>query len=321
MGVVPDRPSLIPASRQHRAESKTLRRQPGARTPAQRASLPPDGHNGCVFDLHVHSAPCVFPRIADDVQTAEWYERAGFDGCVLKGHYESTVGRALAASSGRRVRVYGGVVLNHPAGGLNPCAVDAALSLGARVVWMPTLDAQGHHDAGLARPRGTADNAAIAIPPRDPRNEGAVRRILASVAEARAVLATGHLSGSEVGWLVRTATREFGIRRVVVTHPTFTVPGLSIRALRELAELGAHIEITAFQLLHQPGCDAARLAAAIRSAGVSKVVLTSDAGQPDSPPAPDALLQLVDALKGQRLDGKALEVMASDIPAALVSPD
>jgi Family of unknown function (DUF6282) len=271
-----------------------------------------------VFDLHVHSAPCVFPRIADDVQTVEWYEGAGFEGCVLKGHYESTVGRAVAAGSGRRVRVHGGVVLNHPAGGLNPSAVDTALSLGARVVWMPTLDAQGHRDAGLARPRGTSDNAPIMIPPRDPRNEGAVRRILASVAEAGVVLATGHLSGSEVGWLVRTAIREAGIRRVVVTHATFTVPDLDLSAVRELAELGAHIEITAFQLLHQPGCDAARLAAAIRSAGVSNVVLSSDAGQPDSPPAPDALLQLVDALKSEGLDAKAVEAMASDIPAALV---
>lgn len=274
-----------------------------------------------MFDLHVHSAPCVLPRIADDVQTVEWYEQAGFAGCVLKGHYESTVGRALAAGSGRRLRVYGGVVLNHAVGGLNPSAVDAALSLGARVVWMPTLDAQGHRDAGLARPQSMRDNTAIAIPPRDPRNEKAVRRILASVAEAGAVLATGHLSASEVAWLVRTATREAGIRRVVVTHPTFTVPDLSMGGLRELVELGAHIEITAFQLLHQPGCDAARLAAAIRSAGASNVVLTSDAGQPDSPPAPDALLQLVDALKGQGLDPKALEAMASDIPAALVAPD
>ena len=251
------------------------------------------------------------------MQTVEWYELAGFDGCVLKGHYESTAGRALSAGRGRRVRVYGGVVLNHPAGGLNPSAVDAALSLGARVVWMPTLDAQGHRDAGLPRPRGASDDAAIMIPPRDPRSEEAVRRILASVAEAGAVLATGHLTGSEVGWLVRTAVREAGIRRVVVTHPTFTVPDLDLSAIRELAELGARIEITAFQLLHQPGCDAAMLAAAIRSAGVRNVVLSSDAGQPDSPPAPDALLQLVDALESEGLDAKALEAMASDIPAAL----
>ncbi len=270
-----------------------------------------------MFDLHVHSAPCVFPRLADDVQTVKWYELAGFEGCVLKGHYESTVGRAVSAGRDRRVRVYGGVVLNHPAGGLNPTAVDAALALGARVVWMPTLDAQGHRDAGLGRPQGRSDDAAIMIPPRDPRNEEAVRRILASVAEAGAVLATGHLSGSEVAWLVRTAVREAGIRRVVVTHPTFTVPDLDLSAIRELAELGARIEITAFQLLHQTGCDAAMLAAAIRSAGAGNVVLSSDAGQPDSPRAPDALVQLVDALKGQGLDAKAVEAMTSEIPAAL----
>jgi Family of unknown function (DUF6282) len=270
-----------------------------------------------MFDLHVHSAPCVFPRIAGDMQTVEWYEQAGFSGCVLKGHYEPTVGRAVVAGSGRRVRVYGGVVLNQAVGGLNPSAVDAALALGARAVWMPTVDARGHLEARLARPQSASANAGIAIPPRDPRNEGPVRRILASIAEADVLLATGHLSAPEVGWLVRAA-RNAGVRRVVVTHATFTVPDLGIAELRELVELGAYIEITSYQLLHQAGCDAARLAAAVRSAGTNNVVLTSDAGQPDSPPAPEALLRLVDALAAEGVDAKALEAMVSEIPEVLI---
>ena len=270
-----------------------------------------------VFDLHVHSAPCVFPRIAGDVQTVEWYEQAGFSGCVLKGHCEPTVGRAVAARGGRRVRVYGGVVLNHAIGGLNSSAVDALLALGARAVWMPTLDAQGHLDARLARPQSARKAGGIAIPPRDPRNEGPVRRVLASIADADVLLATGHLSAPEIGWLVRAA-RDAGVRRIVVTHATFTVPNLGIGDLRELVELGAHIEITAYQLLHQAGCDAARLAGVARSAGLDNVVLSSDAGQPDSPPAPEALQRLVDALAGEGVDSKALEAMVSEIPRALI---
>jgi hypothetical protein len=275
--------------------------------------------NALVFDLHVHSAPCVFPRIADDVQTVEWYERAGFEGCVLKGHAEPTVGRAAAAGRGRRVRVYGGVVLNHAVGGLNPAAVEAALSLGGRVVWMPTLDAQGHLDAGLPRPDGTKSVSGIAIPPHRPQNERPVRAILALVAEADAVLATGHLDAVEVGWLVRAA-RETGVRRLIVTHATFTTPGLDDAAIRELAELGAYVEITAFQLFRQPGCDARRLAAAVRAAGPDRTVLTSDAGQPDLPPAPEALLRLVDALAAEGIEAGTLEAMASEIPATLVTP-
>ncbi|HZO98607.1 MAG TPA: DUF6282 family protein [Gaiellaceae bacterium] len=270
-----------------------------------------------MFDLHVHSAPCVLPRLAGDVQTVAWYEEGGFEGCVLKGHYEPTAGRAAAAGTGRRVRVHGGIVLNRPAGGLEPAAVDAALALGARVVWMPTLDALGHLEAGLGRPPAAAPGPALAVPPRDPAAAEPVRRILASVAEADAVIATGHLTGPEVGWLVRAA-REAGVRRVLVTHPTFLVPDLGEAELRELAELGAALELCAYQLLHQPGCDAARLAAAVRAAGPEHVVLSSDAGQPDTPPAPEALALLVEALAAEGLDRAALEASASELPRRLV---
>lgn len=269
-----------------------------------------------MFDAHVHSSPCVLPRIAGDVQTVDWYEQAGFSGCLLKGHMESTVGRAAAAGVGRRVRVYGGVVLNHALGGLNLAAVESALLLGARAVWMPTLDAQGHIDHGLPRPRLRIEGA-ISIPPANPRSEGVVRRLLELVAEADVMLATGHLSAREVGWLV-AAARDAGAQRVLVTHATFTVPNLGVDRLRDLVELGAFVEVTAFQLLHQPGCDAAMLAAAVRAAGTERVVLSSDAGQLDSPPAPEALQLLVDALAREGLDRKALEAMASEVPRALV---
>jgi hypothetical protein len=275
------------------------------------AAVPP------FYDLHVHSAPCVVPRIADDRETVEWYEQAGFAGCVLKGHAEPTAGRAVAAGSGRRVRVRGAIVLNHAVGGLNPDAVDTALALGARVVWMPTIDAEGHLEAGLPRPAGASQSRPIAVPPRDPRAETPVRRILAAVAAADAVAATGHLTGAEAAWFARAA-RDAGVRRILLTHPTFTVPGLAPGDLGTFVELGALVEITAYQLLHQPGCDAAALAAAVRAAGLRNVVLSSDAGQPDSPPAPEALQLLVEALAAQGVDRAALEACASELPQALV---
>jgi len=272
-----------------------------------------------LYDLHVHSAPCVLPRIADDRQTVEWYEQADFAGCVLKGHAEPTTGRAVAAGDGRRVRVRGAIVLNRAVGGLNPDAVDAALALGARIVWMPTIDAQGHLDAGLPRPPGASQSGGLAVPPRDPRGEERCRQILAAVAAADAVAATGHLSASEAAWFVRAA-RDAGVRRILLTHPTFTVPRLAPADLETFVALGAVVEITAYQLLHQPGCDAAALAAAVRAAGIENVVLSSDGGQPDSPPAPEALQLLVDALAAQGLDRAALEACASEIPQTLVEP-
>jgi len=104
-----------------------------------------------VFDLHVHTAPDLEERFGDDVEIVRLYEHAGSSGCVLKGHYDATAGRARAAGRGSPVRVYGALALNQHVGGLNPAAVAAALAMGARVIWMPTTDCHTQETAGLPR--------------------------------------------------------------------------------------------------------------------------------------------------------------------------
>lgn len=276
-----------------------------------------------MFDVHVHAAPCVSPRLLDDADTVAAYERAGFDGCVLKGHCEPTVGRAAAAGKGRRLAVYGGIVLNHVAGGLNPAAAAAALTMGARVVWLPTVDARAHRAAALTHPPSCApvlgDGPSYAAPPVDPSTAADLRTVIRLVADHDAVLATGHVGAEEIGWVVAEAAAA-GLRRVLLTHPSFTVPALTAAQTRAFCEQGAFAEITAYQLLHQSGCDAAHLATFVRTVGYDRCVLSSDAGQPTSPPAPEALAQLVDALAGEGLDRGALRAMAGDIPAALITP-
>lgn len=274
-----------------------------------------------MFDIHVHAAPDIWPRLGDDAQILRWYAEAGFSGCVLKGHYDATAGRALAASAGLAIRVYGGQVLNQHVGGVNPAAVAAALAMGARVIWMPTADAHTQHSAGLprlCRHRPGLSDASYAIPPVDWSSEDRIRQILALIAEADAVLATGHLSGPEVVWLVDEARRA-GVSRILLTHPSYTVPGLSAALTRELTERGAYAEVTAVQLLSQPDCDADRLAAFVRTVGYDRVVLSSDAGQPENPRPPEALQLLMDALAGAGLDREALTACASDIPERLVT--
>lgn len=275
-----------------------------------------------VFDLHVHAAPDITERRADDHDVVAGYAAAGFSGCVLKAHYESTVGRAAAAGRGRALRVFGGIALNQHVGGVNPAAVAACLDSGGRVVWMPTADADGQRAAGLpslcsSRPGLPAHS--YAVPPADWAAADAARAVCAMVAEADAVLATGHLSTAEAGWLVDTAL-ACGVRRLLLTHPGYTVPDMEPAHAAELAGRGALVEITAYQLLHQPGCGPERLAAYAAEVGLGNVVLSSDAGQPDSPPPAEALELLIDALAGQGLDRGALRACASQIPEELVAP-
>jgi hypothetical protein len=275
-----------------------------------------------MFDLHVHAAPDITPRLGDDRQVLSWYAEAGFTGCVLKAHYDATMGRAAAASAGLALRAYGGLALNQQVGGTNPAAVAAALAMGARVIWMPTADAHTQHAVGPLRlcvRRPELPGTTYAIPPVDWSAGPRVRQILELVAEADAVLATGHLSVPETAWLLGEARRA-NISRLLLTHPSYTVPAMTPAQAAELTMQGAYAEITANQLLCQPGCDAARLAAFITAVGYDHVVLSSDAGQPENPTPPDALRLLIDALAAEGLDRQALLACASEIPERLVSP-
>jgi hypothetical protein len=274
-----------------------------------------------VFDSHVHAGPDVLERIGDDAAVAEAYALADFSGFVLKAHYESTVGRAHAVSRSTGQTVYGGVALNQHCGGINPSAVAAALATGGRVIWMPTADAHTQVTADLPRlcqqaPR--IGSHAYAIPPVDTRATEATETVLGLIADHDAVLATGHLSGDECRWLSERA-RSYGIDRVLFTHPSYTVPGLAPSAVRTLVEEGGYAEITTYQLLHQPGCTPAMLARVAEAAG-DRLVLSSDAGQPDSPSPPEALMLLVDTLAAEGIDRGLLDAAASTIPESLFEP-
>lgn len=274
-----------------------------------------------MFDSHVHAAPDIVDRRSADSALGRAYATAGATGFVLKAHYESTVGRARAVADATGLTVHGGVALNQHTGGVNPAAVAAALAAGGRVVWMPTADAHTQARAGLPRlcdHDARLPQHAYAIPPVDPRTQGAVDLVLAMVVDHDAVLATGHLSGEECRWLSERA-RQFGITRLLFTHPSYTVPGLEPSEVRDLLEHGGFAEITAYQLLHQPGCTPAMLARVAEAAGPA-LVLSSDAGQPGSPSAPQALRLLVDTLVGEGLDQGWLEDAASVTPAALFAP-
>lgn len=274
-----------------------------------------------MFDSHVHAGPDVLDRIGDDTEVAQAFAVADFSGFVLKAHYESTVGRAHAMARITGLDVFGGVALNQHCGGVNPSAVAAALGAGGRVVWMPTADAHTQHTADLPRlchHESRIGTHAYAIPPVNTRAAAATETVLELIADHDAVLATGHLSGDECRWL-RDRAGYYGIKRVLFTHPSYTVPGLNPAAIRELVSNGGCAEITTYQLLHQPGCTPAMLARAAEAAGKG-LVLSSDAGQPDSPMPPEALMLLIDTLTAEGLDRAWLEAAASTTPTSLFAP-
>ena len=211
-----------------------------------------------VADLHVHGAPSLVARHGLDHEVVGAHAQVGVDLAVLKAHEGSTVERA-ALAAGRPetegVRVVGGIVLNSPAGGANPDAVEVAARLGGRVVWMPTVSAPAHVASAAApelsvhrtlsfRQVDVLDDAGALLP--------AWHEVLDVVAAHDLVLASGHLTCAEALVLFRAASAA-GVRRMLFNHPRMPFLGWDDDAAPELARLGVVLELGILPDILTPG--------------------------------------------------------------------
>jgi len=260
------------------------------------------------YDLHVHTSPDLFPRIADDARMVADAASKGFAGVVMKNHFEGTASRAqLAGEAVRSMKVYGGLVLNRYVGGLNPHAVEVALRMGARVIWMPTLDSACHRAAFgfgggfLAQSSGLETQSEGISILRDGRLIDEVRDIMALVKERRVALASGHLSFEEIGALVDEAAAQ-GFDKLILTHPYDKAPGLTLEQVRVLARPHVRVEFVFCSITpNWQFTDAATIAHCIKTIGAERFVISSDGGQAHNPMPADGYRQFVDLLHGEGL--------------------
>jgi len=84
------------------------------------------------IDIHIHSAPDVYPRLLNDVELAFSAKENGMRAILVKNHYFETAGRAQLATDVADFPVFGGIALNLTNGGLNKHAVKMALKMGAK---------------------------------------------------------------------------------------------------------------------------------------------------------------------------------------------
>ena len=130
------------------------------------------------YDLHVHVEPDVMRRRVTDLQLARRCWDVGLAGFALKSHYVPTAERAAVLNEALNgaVQVLGALTLNAAVGGMNPLAVEIAAREGARIVWMPTLDAANHRAKSADLPPGATppmwlalqrelDEQGITVPP------------------------------------------------------------------------------------------------------------------------------------------------------------
>jgi Family of unknown function (DUF6282) len=247
-----------------------------------------------VVDVHVHFGPDTVPRVQTAVSVARGLAEAGMAAVCLKSHGLPTV---QAANAVQEIvdgpRIFGGVTLNRPVGGINPHAVEAALTLGAKMVWLPTKDAANHiAHFGL----DTANT--VPVLDGDGAPTGRLRTVLRMIADAGVCLSLGHISGAEATVITEHA-RSVGVERILVAHPLFETQNLSLETQRRLAEAGAYLEHCWLQVIpeYPGGVGYERLVAAINAVGPERVVLSSDTGRADFPDTVTAMTRYRGALE------------------------
>jgi hypothetical protein len=280
------------------------------------------------IDLHCHFGPDTIGGTLDgdhraSVTALEAVREAADSGhaaLVLKSH--SFASPALAENLEQMVpgiRVFGGVCLDYPSGGLSVDAVEATLALGGKIVWLPTVHStndihkrpvpEARHGGGIP----VIDDRGAPLP--------VGRDICAMIREKDAVLATGHTTAAEHYAVIK----EFASSgKVLVTHAgeALAGPRLSNEQCAELADLGATIEITALSckdLFGVSGKEPAEVARMIRRVGPERITLSTDYGFTTAVPRPAAgLREFLESLWSEGISEAELQRMVSINPARLL---
>jgi hypothetical protein len=91
------------------------------------------------IDIHIHSAPDIYPRILNVMELARHAKENGMRAILIKNHFAMTGGQAKIAADETDFAVFGGIALNLAVGGMNIHTVDIAFQLRTKIVWLPAL--------------------------------------------------------------------------------------------------------------------------------------------------------------------------------------
>lgn len=280
------------------------------------------------IDMHIHTYPDVEPRLLDDIEVARQASKAGMRAIVFKNHHTITSDRAyLVNRMVPGIEVFGGIVLNYAVGGINPTAVDAAIKLGAKVVWMSSIDSKHTIEKAKKIPwlkellpaKKTRGGISIV---RSGKLIPEMEEVINMISETNIILATSHLSPYESLLLIDEA-KAAGVRKLMVTHPVLSLIGMSIQEQKELAKKGAFLNYCYATLTPMfDGQDPAKVAKMMKTVGAEHTIISSDLGQISNPSPVKGLRTFIDLMLSNGLCEKEIDLAARTNPAKLLDiPD
>jgi hypothetical protein len=259
-------------------------------------------------DLHCHSGPAAMPRLLDHHDALMDAAAAGFKAVVYKDHYYPGMAHATILEKlflkDTGVRLFSGIVLNNAMGGWNPHAVDHAIALGAKIVWLPTVSAANHiaHvETGKTKtfPKTTRkmlDQVPMSALDANGKILDPLKQILDLIAEGDIILAGGHLPVAEQH-MVFAEAKARGVKKMLVNHPTYMV-GASDADIRDLVSAGVVMEHSMCMFVEGKSkrYTESDLKHLIDTAGVANTILSSDCGLVTSVRPVEGFRQIVEQL-------------------------
>jgi hypothetical protein len=282
-------------------------------------------------DLHVHAGPSNIPRELDAAEMALAADKAGYRAIVLKDHQYCSAPLATVLQKHlplqSDLKIFGGMAVNNSIGGLNAKAVDVAIGLGSKVIWMPTVSSENHiikHSGhGFKFPKGK--NSSVSEKPIVSIDENgrlipAAEEVLEVIAQhPDVILATGHGTRREVNAFVVRA-HELGIRRILINHPTYMI-GSTMEDMKYWASLGAYMEHSSTVSVPTSKYYCLKIediVRNIREVGPEHSTIGSDYGQANNGSPLDGVAQFFELLLQNGITEKELLQMTQTNPSDLL---
>lgn len=273
-----------------------------------------------IIDLHIHSGPDVRERKLNDLQLMEAAVARGVRAIVIKSHHVPTVDRATLVNMVKQEKygstsdfqMFGGIALNRFVGGINPWAVETALKLGGKLVWMPTNTAENH-----CKKEGKGNYVTCV---RDGNVVEELKTVFTLIRDFDAVLETGHLSPKEC-FVVTEAARDAGVKKIVITHPEFHIVGMSLEDQERIVK---DYDVLLERVYAQPiggGVYKKNLpdnAAAMRQIGCEHFIVATDGGQMQNPEWYKTIAEYIDYLYDSGFSKEEIDRMTKENPGRML---
>ena len=292
-----------------------------------------------LVDIHMHAAPAGAwlagrPTIA---QTCVAASENKVSALVLKDHNTMTNNlaivindflarlkkeRDLRGDTFQPVKVYGGLVLNYPVGGMNMAAVKTVLGYGECVeIWLPSINSRYQHEA--MEIKGGIEVSSNGEPTSDMVE---LLNILADYNKnsegKRCALGACHVSNREKFDILRYIKKHGMDIDVVIDHITQELTIATEDECLEMIELGAYLQFAETSCVPWPGMQDwiinfdysfNLIKMLIDKKGPEHLMLASDSGQPGHEFIP-GWKSFLRTLLAQGVSEEHIRIMSTDIP-------